>query len=92
MMTNLDSVLKSRDISLSTKVHIVNGLPSGYMLQSVQQVGIESGQRTVWEKETRDRVKVSKTGLGDSRSLGSRALFLGVTSLLFSVLTSRKYL
>ena len=30
--------------------------------------------------------------LGDSRPLGSRALFLGATSLLFSVLACRKYL
>ena len=91
-MINLDSVLKSRAITLSTKVQIVNGLPSGYMLQSVQQVGIESGRHTVWGKETRDRIKVLKMGPGDSRLLGSRALFLGATSLLFSVLASRKYL
>ena len=57
-----------------------------------QQLGIERGQRTVWEKETRDRIKVLKMGLGDSRPLGSRTLFLGATSLLFSVLASRKYL
>ena len=32
-MTNLDSVLKSRDITLSTKVHTVKayGLPSGHV-------------------------------------------------------------
>ena len=33
-MTNLDSVLKSRDITLLTKVHIVKamvGLPSGHV-------------------------------------------------------------
>ena len=29
-MTNLDSVLKSRDITLPTKVHIGYGLPSGH--------------------------------------------------------------
>ena len=29
-MTNLDSVLKSRDITLLTKVHIGYGLPSGH--------------------------------------------------------------
>ena len=29
---------------------------------------IESGRRTVWEKETRDRVKVLKMGPGDSTS------------------------
>ena len=37
-------------------------------------------------------MKVLKMGLGDSRPLGSRALFLGATSLLFSFLASRKYL
>ena len=31
-------------------------------------------------------------GPGDSRPLGSRALFLGVTTLLFSVLANKKYL
>ena len=30
-MTNLDSVLKSRDITLPTKVHIGYGLPSGHV-------------------------------------------------------------
>ena len=44
--------------------------------------------RTVWGKDTRDRIKVLKMGPGDSRPLGSRALFLRTTSLLFSVLAS----
>ena len=57
----------------------------GCVLRPAQQVGIGSGRRTVWEKETRDRIKVLKMGLGDSRLLGSRALFLGATSLLFSL-------
>ena len=61
-------------------------------LRPAQQVGIESGRHTVWEKETRDRIKVLKMGLGNSRPLGSRALFLGATSLLFSILACRKYL
>ena len=43
---------------------------------------IESGQHTVLEKETRDRIKVLKVGPGDSRLLGSIALFLGATSLI----------
>ena len=64
----------------------------GQVLRSVQQVGIKNGQRTVWEKGTRDRIRVLKMGPGNSRPLGSRALFLGATSLLFSVLASRKYL
>ena len=57
----------------------------GCVLRPAQQVGIESGRCTVWEKETRDRIKVLKMGSGDSRLLGSRALFLGATSLLFSL-------
>ena len=61
------------------------------LLQPAQQVGIEGGRHTVWEKETRDRIKVLKMVSGDSGPLGSRAL-LGATSLLFSVLASRKYL
>ena len=48
----------------------------GKMLWPAQQVGIESGQRTVWEKGTRDRIKGLKMGPRDSRPLGSRALFL----------------
>ena len=63
-----------------------------HLLRPAQQLGIKSGWRAVWEKETGDRIKVLKMGLGDSRPLGSRALFLGATSLLFSVLASRKYL
>ena len=65
------------------------GLSSESVLWPAQQVGIKSGWRTVWEKETRDRIKVLKMGLGDSRPLGSRTLFLGATSLLYSVLASR---
>ena len=57
----------------------------GCVLRPAQQVGIKSGQRMVWEKETRDRIKVLKMGPGDSRPLGSRALFLRATSLLFSL-------
>ena len=57
-----------------------------------QQVGIESGQCTVWEEEIRDRIKISKMELRDSWPLGSTALFFGATSLLFSVLACRKYL
>ena len=49
------------------------------LLRPEQQVGIKSGQHTVWEKETRDRIKVLKMGTGNSRPLGSRALFLGAT-------------
>ena len=43
-------------------------------------------------KETSDRIKVLKMGLGDSRSLGSRALFLRATSPLFSILARGIYL
>ena len=57
-----------------------------------KQVGIESGWCTVWGKETRNRIKVSKMELGDSRLLGSRALFFGARSLFFSVLAHRKCL
>ena len=64
---------------------------SRHSLQPAQQAGIESGQHTVWEKENRDGIKVLKMGLGDSRPLGPTALFLGATSLLFSVLACRKY-
>ena len=40
------------------------------MPRLVQQVGIERDQHTIWEKETRDRVKVLKMGPRDSTSLG----------------------
>ena len=63
------------------------GLHMHTRLWPAQQVGIESGRHTVWEKETRDRIKVLKMGPGDSRPLRSRALFFGA-SLLFSVLAT----
>ena len=56
------------------------------MLWPAQQVGLD----TVWEKETRDGIKVLKMGPGDSRPLGSRALFLGAISLFFSGLGRQK--
>ena len=45
------------------------------LLRPAQQVGIESGRRTVWEKETRDRIKVLKVGLGASTPLGQEPCF-----------------
>lgn len=62
----------------------------GQLLQLAQHVRVESGRRTVGEKETRDRMKVLKIGLGDSRPLGSRVLFLGVPSRLFRVLATER--
>ena len=43
-------------------------------------------------KRTKEKIIVLKMEPGDSRPLVSRALFFGATSLLFSVLASRKYL
>ena len=40
------------------------------LLQPAQQVGMESGQRTVWKKETRDRIKVLKMRPGTQDLLG----------------------
>ena len=57
-----------------------------------QKIGLESGWQTVWEKETRDRIKDLKMGMENSRPSESRTLFFRVTSLLFSVLACRKYL
>ena len=48
-------------------------------------------RHTVWGKESRDRISF-KDGTRGLRPLGSRTLFLRATSLLFSVLASRKYL
>ena len=31
VMTNLDSILKSRDLTLATKVHLVTGFSSGHV-------------------------------------------------------------
>ena len=41
-------------------------------LQPARQVGIKNGRRTVWKKETRDRIKVLKMELGDSRPIRSK--------------------
>ena len=62
----------------------------GQLLQLAQQVGVESGRRTVGEKEIRDRMKVLKMGPGDSRPLGSRVVFLGAPSCLFRVLATKR--
>lgn len=44
----------------------VGRIINGVVLRQAQQVGIKSGPRAVWEKETRDRIKVLKMGLGDT--------------------------
>ena len=49
---------------------ICNNVHGPRLLQPASRVGIESGQCTVWEKETRDRSKVLQMGPGDSRPLG----------------------
>ena len=51
-MTNLDSILKSRDITLSTKVHIVKG-----MVFPVVMYGCESW---TWKKAERWRIDASE--------------------------------
>ena len=75
-----------------TELNWTEGDERPVLLQPTQQAGIESGWCIVWEKETSDRIKVLNMCPGDSTPLESRALFLAVTSLLFSVLASRKYL
>ena len=42
----------------------------GAIAAASTSVGMESGQRTVWEKETRDRIKVLKMGPGSQDLLG----------------------
>ena len=61
-MTNLDSMLKSRDITLPTKVHIVKA-----MIFPVVMYGCESGtiKKAEWQ-----RIDAFKCGAGkDSESL-----------------------
>ena len=41
----------------------VGWIINGEVLRPAQEVGIESGRHTVWEKETKDRIKV-KDGAG----------------------------
>ena len=57
-MTNLDSILKSRDITLATKVHLVKA-----MVFPVVMYGCES-----WmvKKAERQRIDALKCGVGDS--------------------------
>ena len=56
-MTNLDSILKSRDITLSTKVHLVKAL-----VFPVVMYGCESW--TV-KKDERQRIDILKCGVGE---------------------------
>ena len=42
----------------------------GAIAAASTSVGMESGQRTVWGKETRDRIKVLKMGPGSQDLLG----------------------
>ena len=57
-MTNLDSILKSRDITLSTKVHLVKTLESPLDCKEIQSVHPKGDQswmfigRTEFEAET----------------------------------------
>ena len=65
-----------------------------YMLPAVASVAGRDQKRSTqsFGKKTRDRMKVLKMRPGNSRLLGSRVLFPRATSLLLSVLASRKYL
>ena len=64
-MTNLDSILKSRDITLSTKVHLVKA-----MIFPVVTYGCDSW--TIKEKLSAEELMVLNCGAGDdsSESLG----------------------
>ena len=55
--------------------------PAGVSAAASTAARDRKGSTQGWEKETRDRIKVFKMGPGDSRPLGSRALFLEAASL-----------
>ena len=57
VMTNLDSILKSRDITLSTKVHLVKA-----MVFTVVMYGCKS--RTI-KKAEHQRINVMNCGVGE---------------------------
>ena len=57
-MTNLDSLLKSRDITLPTKVHIVKG-----MVCPVVMYGYESW--TIRKAEHKEELMLSNCGTGE---------------------------
>ena len=57
-MTNLDSLLKSRDITLPTKVHIVKG-----MVFPVVMYGYESW--TIKKAEHKEELMLSNCGTGE---------------------------
>ena len=57
-MTNLDSLLKSRDITLPTKVHIVKG-----MVFPVVMSGYESW--TIRKAEHKEELMLSNCGTGE---------------------------
>ena len=64
VMTNLDSILKSRDISLPTKVHLVK-----CMVFPVVMYGCESG---LWKKLSTEELMLLNCGVGEDswESLG----------------------
>ena len=43
-MTNIDSILKSRDITLSTKVHIVKGIVSPVVMYGCESWTIKKAE------------------------------------------------
>ena len=58
-MTNLDSMLKSRDISLSTKVHLVKALVLDYVtaIRLPGEISVTSDMRMIpplWQKVKRN--------------------------------------
>ena len=44
VMTNLDSILKSRDVSLPTKVHIVNGMVFPVVMYGCESWTVKKGE------------------------------------------------
>ena len=64
VMTNLDSILKSRDITLPTKVHLVKA-----MVFPVVMYGCESG---LWRKLSAEKLMLLNCGVGEDswESLG----------------------
>ena len=59
LMTNLDSIFKSRDISLPTKVHLVKGMVSPVVMYGCESWTIKKAER--WRIDTYRTVVLEKT-------------------------------
>ena len=89
VMTNLDSILKSRDITLPTKVHLVKAMVFPVVMHGCERWTIKKAKHQFFSTQLSSQVQLSYPYMTTRKTIAlTRCTFVGqVMYLLFSMLS-----